>query len=98
MVKYEYLLRAIYSGYVDEETYLMKRNHIQNELFVREANLRKQNATPEKFYQLSQEAAKQEEILLHEYEDIIEKVRTGQLPLKGLWQKKTKALIAKHEK
>ncbi|HNZ77146.1 MAG TPA: carcinine hydrolase/isopenicillin-N N-acyltransferase family protein [Bacilli bacterium] len=97
-LKYEYLLRAIYSGYVDEETYLMKRNHIQNELFVREANLRKQNATPEKFYQLSQEAAKQEEILLHEYEDIIEKVRTGQLPLKGLWQKKTKALIAKHEK
>lgn len=97
-LKYEYLFRAIYAGYVDEEIYLMKRNRIQNELFVREATLRKQNATPEKFYQLSQEAADQEASFLHEYEGIIEKMRTGQLPLKGLWQKKTKALITRHEK
>ncbi len=97
-LRYEYLLRAIYAGYVDEEVYLIKRNHIQNNLFEKEAALRAENATPQKFYRLSEEAMQLEQSFLDEYQEIIDKVKTGQLPMKGLWQKRTKVLIANHEK
>ncbi|MDD2493261.1 MAG: carcinine hydrolase/isopenicillin-N N-acyltransferase family protein [Bacilli bacterium] len=97
-LRYEYLFRAIYSGYVEKDIYLIKRNHIQRDLFAKEAALRKANATPQEFYHLSQEAMILEESFLNEYEEIIQKVRTGKLLLKGLWQKKTKGLIATHEK
>lgn len=97
-LRYEYLFRAIYSSHIEKETYLIKRNHIQNELLEKEAVLRSSNATPQEFYQLSQEAMQLEDTLLNEYQTIIDKVRTNQLPLKGLWKKKTKALIAAHEK
>ncbi|HKM30094.1 MAG TPA: hypothetical protein VJZ51_05015, partial [Bacilli bacterium] len=91
-LRYEYLLRAIYSGYVDEEQYLAKRNSIQKTIIEQEKVLRANNAAPQEFFNLAIRAASLEENMLNKYQDIISSIKNGELKPKGLWLKKTEKL------
>lgn len=90
--KREYLNRAIFSKHIDAALFREKARHIEKEFVTKYENAVTKGSSLDTLKSISKECSDAEEALISEYQDIIDKVKVGQLQLTGQWFNRTKNL------
>lgn len=88
----EYLNRAVFSGYVDATELRKKAYALEDEFVAEYQKAVSENADLDTLKTIYGKCSEKEEALIAEYDDIIEKVKYGELKLKGQWKKRTEKL------
>jgi len=86
---HEYLVRAIYSGLIDEAAYKTRLNELQEELFQAEQVLYDQNPDVDALHKFGLKAALIDRQFTEGYRSAIDQVKAFPELLPGVWGKKT---------
>ena len=95
-LKREYLLRAIFSGYVDEKSYKEKARATQKEIIEGFSGVNSLGegifASGEQYYAYCAGSSDKEESFIREYDKIIEDMKSGKLTYRHIFKKYSKTL------
>lgn len=94
-LKREYLNRAIFAGLIDADIHTAKAKELEEEFISSYESLLKSGASMKQFVEFSKQCSEKEEAFINTYSEIIENVKNQKIQFHGLWEKKTKKLIAK---
>ena len=88
----EYLVRAIYAGLIDLETYRAKQKAIQNQFIEEEALLFQNEPSKTSLKEFALKCSQSEQAFVDQYLAQIDLVKNGSCHLPGPWKKKTLSL------
>jgi hypothetical protein len=91
-LKREWLVRAIYGGFVDETDYLKKRDALQSRFIDGELKLRRRNPQPDELHAFSMQCSQEEQAMVYSYENVINDIQNHVDDLPGRWTKCSKSL------
>jgi len=95
-LKREYLLRAIFSGYVDEKNYKQKAHALQKEIVDGLSGINTADggifASGDDYLAYCRSSSEKEDAFISEYNDLIEEMRLGKKPYKYIFKKYGKSL------
>lgn len=88
----EYLVRAIYSGLIDEVEYKNNLNALQKQFIEGDQKLISSKPTKNDLKEYAMKCHLYEQEFVNKYRDVIDKVKNNELNLSSTWARKTKNL------